>query len=94
MNIKNCRLSLYCRMRQKLTRNFNKTFGRGYDITNKQSSVSHLDAIDKSQVVGNTYRERFVSTNDIATNGYQLHGKLLDGTGMRNDYLHSILNWL
>ena len=81
-------------MRKKWTRNFNKTFGRGYDITNKQSSVSHLDAIDKSQVVGNTYRDRFVSTNDIATNGYQLQGQLLNGTGMRNDYLHSIINWL
>ena len=72
-------------MRQKLTRNFNKTFGRGYDITNKQSSVSHLDAIDKSHVVGNTYKERFVSTTDIATHSYQLQGKLLDGRGMRND---------
>ena len=77
-------------MRQKLTRNFNKTFGRGYDITNKQSSVSHLDAIDKSHVVGNTHKERFVSTNDIATNSYQLQGKLLNGRGMRNDKLHFI----
>ena len=73
-------------MRQKLTRNFNKTFGRVYDTTTKPSPVSHLDTIDKSHLIGNNSSERFVSASDITTNGY-LRGKLLDGSGTTDNLL-------
>ena len=69
-------------MRQKLTRNFNKTFGRGYEVSSKPPPLSHLNSINKNQLIGSVPRERFLSKNDYRASSNYLHGKIFDRTGM------------
>jgi len=64
-------------MRQKLTRNFNKTFGRSNETINKQPPATYLNNIDKSHLIGNTPREEIISNNDKCASSY-LRGKFID----------------
>ena len=69
-------------MRQKLTRNFNKTFGRGYEVASKLPPPSNLNNINKYRSLGSVPREGFVANNDYRASSSYLHGKTFDGTGM------------
>ena len=69
-------------MRQKLTRNFNKTFGRSNETINKQPPATYLNNIDKSHLIGNAPRERILSNNDKGANSYYLRGKFIERKGI------------
>ena len=69
-------------MRQKLTRNFNRTFGRSNETINKQPPATYLNNIDKSHLIGNAPREGISSNNDKGASSYHLRGKFIDRKGI------------
>ena len=69
-------------MRQKLTRNFNKTFGRSNEAINKQPPATYLNNIDKSHLIGNPSREGILSNNDKGASSCYLRGKFIDKKGI------------
>ena len=72
-------------MRQKLTKNFNKTFGGG-SVTNDKlervHGISYLNTSDRNLPFPDVCKENSFVSNALRKNSGHLYGKLMDGAGI------------
>jgi hypothetical protein len=73
------------RLRTKLTKNFNKTFGGGsYTIAKSQQRVSRLPTINHNQISVGSSEQNNLLGNALNQNGGYLYKKLMEKTGINS----------